>query len=122
MHTYYVISCKIVRFCFLKKDVVSFHNVTFRLLVVLIFWVFWVTALIFVNISIFHTFPTVLGDIVATCFRLTYKCDTYLKSLLFLLFNDISQLDAMYKKNEENLVSSPKPDFCNFLTVSDHFQ
>ena len=75
----------------------------------------------FVNISIFHTFPRVVRDIVATSCMLPYKCHTYLESLWSLLFVGISQHDAMFIKIEENLVSSPKADFCNFLTVSDIF-
>ena len=76
----------------------------------------------FFNISIFHTFPRVVRDIVATSCMLPYKCHTYLESLWSLLFVGISQHDAMFIKIEENLVSSPKADFCNFLTVSDIFQ
>ena len=57
-----------------------------------------------------------------TSCMLPCKCHTYLKSLWSLLFVGISQHDAMYKKVEENWVSIPKPDFCNFLTVSDIFQ
>ena len=76
----------------------------------------------FVNISIFHILLRVLRDIQATSCMLPYKCHTYLKSLWSLVFVGISQHDAMYIKVEENWVLSPKPDFCNFLTVSDIFQ
>ena len=75
----------------------------------------------FVNIQIFHTFPRVLWDIVATSCMLPYKCHTYLESLWSLLFVGISQHDAMFIKIEENWVWSPKADFFNFLTVSDIF-
>ena len=56
----------------------------------------------FVNISIFHTFPRVLWDIVATSCMLPYKCHTYLKSLWSQLFGGISQHDTIYKISVEN--------------------
>ena len=84
------------------------------------FCFFW-RHLTFVNISIFHTFPRVLWDIVATSCMLPYKCHTYLESLWSLLFVGISQHDAMLIRIEENWVWSPKADFFNFLTVSDIF-
>ena len=76
----------------------------------------------FVNISIFHTFPRVVRDIVANSCMLSYKCHTYWKRLWSLLFAGISQYDAMYKRNEDKFVSSPKPIFSNFLSISDIFQ
>ena len=54
----------------------------------------------FVNISIIHTFRGVLRDIVASSCMLPYKCHTYLKKSL--LFDGISQHDAMCIKVEEN--------------------
>ena len=86
-----------------------------------IFLVFW-TPPNFVNISIFHTFPRVRWDIVATSCMLPYKCHIYLKSLWSLVFVGINQHDFVFIKVEENLVSSSIPHFCNFLTVSDILQ
>ena len=85
---------------------------------ILIFW----TLPNFVNISIFHTFPRVRWDIVATSCMLPYKCHIYLKSLCSLVFVGISQHDFVYIKVEENWVSSSIPHFCKFLTVSDILQ
>ena len=62
------------------------------------FLFFW-TPPNFVNISIFHTFPRVLGGIVATSCILPYKCHTYLKILWSLLFVGISLHDATEHKN-----------------------
>jgi len=146
-HTYQVISCKIIGFCSWKTDFLLFtpsfsalditdfrgfgrqkkqkeyfclrffKNKKHKINRLCFFW----RHLTFVNISIFHTFPRVVRDIVATFCMLPYKCHTYLESLWSLLFVGISQHDAMLIKIEENWVSSPKADFCNFLTVSDIF-
>ena len=56
----------------------------------------------FVNISIFHTFPRVPWDEVATSCMLPYKCHTFLKSLWSQLFGGISQHDDIYKISVEN--------------------
>ena len=65
----------------------------------------------FVNISIFHTFPRVLGGIVATSCILPYKCHTYLKILWSLLFVGISLHDATEHKNWRKLSVKPKSWF-----------
>ena len=66
------------------------------------YFLFFFTPPNFVNISIFHIFPRVLWDIVATSCMLPYKCHTYLKSLWSQLFGGISQHDAIYKISVEN--------------------